>query len=154
MYFYFKPTTNPKNQQKEVDLNQEVGLNQKVVKEEIETTTTKDQMDRLIQKTDRLNELIPKLTNKELDWKVFIEEYKTLDPTFFESIKANTNIPNTTHTLKHLICIKLRYTNKETAQILDASIESVKTYRYRLKKRLGLTKEQSLFDYVDAMSLL
>jgi len=84
--------------------------------------------------------LIHKLTNKELDWKVFIEEYKTLNPTFFESVKANTEVPNTTHTLKHLICIRLRFTNKETARILDASVVSVKTYRYRLKKRLGLTK--------------
>ena len=44
--------------------------------------------------------------------------------------------------------VKLNLSSKEMAKLLGISIESVHTNRYRLRKKLGLTREVSLTEFV------
>jgi DNA-binding CsgD family transcriptional regulator len=42
----------------------------------------------------------------------------------------------------------MNLTTKEIAQLMNISVRGVEISRYRLRKKLGLTPETSLFDYL------
>ena len=44
--------------------------------------------------------------------------------------------------------LKLNFSSKEISNILGISTESVKTSRSRLRKKLGLTREDNLVDFL------
>ncbi|NCU33612.1 MAG: hypothetical protein EOM23_11940, partial [Candidatus Moranbacteria bacterium] len=65
-------------------------------------------------------------------------------------LKLETNYPQLTENEKRLATlIRLNLSTKEIATMLNISPKSVETARYRLKKTLGLTKDDNLFEYIN-----
>jgi DNA-binding CsgD family transcriptional regulator len=120
----------------------------------------------MIQKNDLLQELkeklennngpaidasVSKIINKGLtqdnEWSDFNKHFESINKNFFSRIKqAFPDIsPNE---LKICALIKMNLSIKEMASILNISPDSVKTARYRLRKKLNLNTEDNLTDFI------
>jgi tetratricopeptide (TPR) repeat protein/DNA-binding CsgD family transcriptional regulator len=85
------------------------------------------------------------LTNA--DWVTFKEHFEKVHKGYIPSIrKKYDNL--TPAELRTLLLIKLNMESDEIAAVLGISLISVKTARYRLKKKLGLTEEEDLISFV------
>jgi ligand-binding sensor domain-containing protein len=83
----------------------------------------------------------------EGDWERFKKTFEDVYPNFFASVRFR--FPEITSAeLRLSALIKLNLSNKEAANMLGISTESVKKSRYRLKKRFELEEENSLEDFV------
>lgn len=120
----------------------------------------------MIQKNDLLQELkeklennngpaidasVSKIINKGLtqdnEWSDFNKHFESINKNFYSRIKqAFPDIsPNE---LKICALIKMNLSIKEMASILNISPDSVKTARYRLRKKLNLNTEDNLTDFI------
>lgn len=81
------------------------------------------------------------------DWLSFKTNFETAYPNYINKIRKN--YPKITAAEERLfLCLKLNLNNKEVASILGISNESVKKSRNRLRKRIGLSLEEKLNDYI------
>jgi len=81
------------------------------------------------------------------EWEDFKMHFEQVHPEFFEQLKAS--YPELTPSdLKLCALLKLNMNTKESAKILGISPDSVKTARYRLRKKLQLRKDEGLFDFI------
>ncbi len=84
---------------------------------------------------------------KDEEWDKFKLYFEDVHVGFFENlVSAHPNF--TPHDLRHCALIKLNLTILETATILGISPKSVKTHRFRLRKKMGLPSQASLIDYI------
>lgn len=120
----------------------------------------KDQF--LIEVEHRLLDFSKKLTPSEMDWKRMIKDirdhthannswekfmlhFQKVHPDFFNTLTSrHHNL--TTNELRMLAYIKIGMGNKEIASLTGVEPNSVKTFIYRLKKKMGLTPEDNLRD--------
>ncbi len=94
-----------------------------------------------------LQKLIQKGLNQDKEWTDFDRHFESLNKNFYTKIKsAYPEIsPND---LKICALIKMNLSIKEMADILNISPDSVKTARYRLRKKLQLNTEDNLTEFV------
>ncbi len=79
-------------------------------------------------------------------WKDFFMHFEKVHPDFIQKLSTNYNLsPND---LKICAFIKMNLSNKEIAQLLNIHLNSVHTILYRLKKKLDLPKDQSVFNFL------
>jgi len=82
------------------------------------------------------------------DWELFRQYFEEINKNFFKKLKEiNTTI--TSSEMKLAALIKLRFSIKESASLLNISVGSVKTARYQLRKKLGLKRKDNLYDYLN-----
>jgi len=97
-----------------------------------------------------LNNTLKKSLKLDKDWQQFEIYLNDLHAGFYSNLKAKH--PNLTKTeLRVCSLSKLRYSLKESAQTLSISPDSVKSARYRVKKKLELTGEQDLSDFLNSL---
>lgn len=95
------------------------------------------------------------LKNKHINssnkmWEEFNLRFVELNSDFYEQLR--TKHPDLTPTEeKHCALIKLNFDSKEMSQILNISLQSVHTSRYRIKRKIGLSSEDSLVDYITCL---
>lgn len=95
----------------------------------------------------RLNNLIDYSFTLDKEWEDFKLCFERVHEDFF--LKLKENFPElTAGELKLCALIKLNLNMKEAATILGISPESVKTARYRLRKKLNLVEEKNLSDFL------
>jgi ligand-binding sensor domain-containing protein len=95
----------------------------------------------------KLKKLVDKnLTNKQ-EWISFEEAFNNADKDFFKKLKSRHN-DLTTGDLRLCTYLRLNLSSKEIAPLLNISPRSVEIKRYRLRKKLGLAKEDNLTDYI------
>lgn len=76
-------------------------------------------------------------------WELFEYNFNQVHEEFFNKLKAR--FPSLTHKdLKICAYLRMNMSSKEIAPLLNISIRGVETNRYRLKIKLGITKEDSL----------
>lgn len=98
-----------------------------------------------------LDASVSKIINKGLtqdnEWSDFNKHFESINKNFYNRIKqAFPDIsPNE---LKICALIKMNLSIKEMASILNISPDSVKTARYRLRKKLNLNTEDNLTDFI------
>lgn len=81
------------------------------------------------------------------DWKVFEESFNDLHEDFLKKIVYK--FPKlTSKDLKLCAYIKTGHTSKEIAPLLGITVRGIEIQRYRLRKKMGLSKEQSIFDFL------
>ncbi|WP_142784699.1 helix-turn-helix and ligand-binding sensor domain-containing protein [Changchengzhania lutea] len=91
--------------------------------------------------------LIDSNLNDTKDWSFFEQAFNNADKDFLEKIKKSH--PNLTpNDLRFCAYLRLNLSSKEMAPLLNISIKSVETKRYRLRKKLGLEHDNSLVDYI------
>lgn len=104
--------------------------------------------EKLADKDDQsMKQTLQKGLNRNKDWKDFDTYFESLNKNFYLRLKEiSPDIsPND---LKICALIKLNLSIKEMAVILSISPDSVKTARYRLRKKLSLQTEDNLTDFI------
>jgi DNA-binding CsgD family transcriptional regulator len=94
-----------------------------------------------------VEKIINKAMIQEKDWVDFNLHFESMNRNFYSRLKEDYPeiSPND---LKICALIKLNLSIKEMAGILNISPDSVKTARYRLRKKLGLHTEDNLTDFI------
>ncbi|WP_242203292.1 helix-turn-helix and ligand-binding sensor domain-containing protein [Aestuariivivens insulae] len=91
--------------------------------------------------------IIDKNLNNTDDWHVFEEAFNNADKDFLKKVK--TQHPSlTTNDLRLCAYLRLNLSSKEIAPLLNISARSVEVKRYRLRKKMELSHESSLTDYI------
>jgi ligand-binding sensor domain-containing protein/DNA-binding CsgD family transcriptional regulator len=102
------------------------------------------------QTTSELKKMIKSLNeddNIDQEWENFSKHFDKVHSDFLIVLKQNhpTITPNE---LKLCAYLRMNLSTKEIAQLLNISVRGVEISRYRLRKRLGISSETNLFDYL------
>jgi DNA-binding CsgD family transcriptional regulator len=94
---------------------------------------------------------IIRVIDKELDhdeeWEQFAVHFDSVHTNYLKKLKEFC--PDLTASeLKLAAYLRLSLSTKEIAQLMNISIRGVETSRYRLRKKLGLSNEMNLFDFL------
>jgi DNA-binding CsgD family transcriptional regulator len=88
--------------------------------------------------------------NNDQNWKQFKSYFEAVHKDF--NSKVLSNYPEVSNKdLRLMSLLKMNLSSKEIANMLNISVEGVKKARYRLRKKLNLTSDQSLQDLVIAL---
>jgi DNA-binding CsgD family transcriptional regulator len=108
---------------------------------------SKHSSDEVKSKLRRLNALIKRNNKSEKDWELFKNYFEEVNRGFYERISVK--YPKlSSNDYKLCALIKLNMNIKESASVLNISPESVKTARYRLRKKLEMKAEDDLHKYI------
>ncbi|HAA21356.1 MAG TPA: LuxR family transcriptional regulator [Cytophagales bacterium] len=91
--------------------------------------------------------IIDENLNEQGNWEMFKEAFDNADTEFFK--KLNELHPNLSpNDLKLCAYLRLNLSSKEIAPLLNISPRSVEIKRYRLRKKLNLTNDDNLTNYI------
>lgn len=102
-----------------------------------------------IEKTDLLSifKLLESSLSTEEDWPAFKSQFEALSPHFLANL--NQAHPNLTKSeIRLIILIRIGFSQKEMANILNIATGSVKKAKQRARKKLGLSKSVILTEYL------
>lgn len=95
----------------------------------------------------RINLKIKQSLSSHKDWDIFKLYFENVNKNFFKKLKEiNPHLTTNDHRLCALI--KLNMTSKEMASVLNVAPNSIKSSRYRLKKKLGLDIEVDMEEFI------
>lgn len=98
-------------------------------------------------KIRRIKQKVSSNTNLDKDWQDFKTHFEQVHTGFFKNLKSKH--PNlTSGDLKLSALIRMNLNLKESAAILGISPESVKTSRYRLRKKMNIPQSSDLLEYI------
>ena len=101
----------------------------------------------LSKKLGGLHRLVDHSFNLDKDWQEFKLYFEQVHPHFFAQMSRR--FPGLTSSEMRLCAlVKLNLSMKESSTILGISPDSVKTARYRLRKKLNLANELNLSDFI------
>ncbi|MGC6431560.1 MAG: hypothetical protein ACON5F_11005 [Jejuia sp.] len=87
--------------------------------------------------------------NKDM-WERFNLRFTEVNSGFYTRLREkHPNLTPTEH--KHCALIKLRFDSKEMAKLLNISITSVHISRHRIRKKIGLEREDNLSKYIQSI---
>lgn len=118
-------------------------------------TDLKQQLEQLRKKLEaphraEVQSLIRKLDGllrSDDDWAAFRRHFESVHPKLMTSLSQD--YPGlTTSDFRLIALIRLNLSSKEISSVLGISPDSVKTARYRLRKKLTLTTQDNLFDFL------
>ncbi len=96
---------------------------------------------------ERIHSLIRKNMTTNQDWQIFEELFDQAHQDFFKRLKLS--YPGLTQSdLKLCAYLKLNLSSKEIAPLLNISFRGVETRRYRLRKRLDLSLDSNLVEFI------
>ena len=81
------------------------------------------------------------------DWEHFAQHFDKVHSNFVVGLKERYPAI-TANELKLCAYLRMNLSTKEIAQLMNTSIRGIETTRYRLRKKLGIPSETSLFDYL------
>lgn len=118
-----------------------------IKKNEVLSSIKKELKNTLISNNDIVIKLIDNNINNKKDWKFFEEAFNNVDKDFLEKVK-NKYPEMTPNDIRFCAYLRLNLTSKEIAPLLNISLRSVETRRYRLRKRMGLSHDAGLIDHI------
>lgn len=95
----------------------------------------------------RIKMLIKKNLRSEKDWDLFKLYFEDVNKHFYEELQKITS-ELTSNDLKLCALLKLNMNIKESASVLNIEPASVKTARYKLRKKLNLNPEEDLVEFI------
>jgi len=94
-----------------------------------------------------INSLIRGSASMKNDWDTFRMHFEQVHPSFFKIlVTKHSNLTQTD--LRHSAYMRMKLSTKEIARLLNISPTSVQMSRVRLKKKMKLTKEIDLRNYI------
>ncbi|MCA5003541.1 triple tyrosine motif-containing protein [Sphingobacterium bovistauri] len=96
---------------------------------------------------NRLNKLIESIQNDNRDWDIFEKSFNDAHENFFKKLKLEYPelVPND---LKLCAYLRLNMSSKEIASLLNISTRGVEIRRYRLRKKLGISTDKNLTEFL------
>jgi DNA-binding CsgD family transcriptional regulator len=113
-----------------------------VIKEDLKKTS--DDSNRSIKS---VISTITKNINEDDTWNVFKEAFDNADKDFLKKVKQ-AHLSLTPNDLRLCAYLRLNLSSKEIAPLLNISVRSVEIKRYRLRKKMDLSHEQGLVEYI------
>jgi DNA-binding CsgD family transcriptional regulator len=81
------------------------------------------------------------------DWDHFTQHFDKVNSDFVAILKLKHN-NITANEMKLCTYLRMNLSTKEIAQLMNISVRGIEISRYRLRKKLGLATEVSLYDYL------
>lgn len=101
----------------------------------------------LVNKLNPLKKVVESNYQIDKEWDDFKLRFEEVHTGFFEQLKAvYPELSNSD--LRLCALLRLNMSMKESSKILGISVDSVKTSRYRLRKKLNLDKDENLTDFI------
>ena len=102
------------------------------------------------QEVKKLKEMIQSQNRLDQDWSNFKLHFDGVHPNFFTRLRKTVqNLSSQDE--RHCCYIKMGISTKEIAQLMNISSSSVQMARYRLKKKLGLGKEDDIYNFIHSL---
>ena len=101
----------------------------------------------LIKDMQRLNFILDNNIRLDEEWEKLKIHFKEIHKGFYEKLK-NKNNSLTQYDLKICTFIYLGFDTKKIAQILNIDYQSLRTQRYRMRKKMNLKTEENLEEYI------
>lgn len=112
----------------------------KLQKEQLGTQYPKKYLNKIVA-------IIDSNISNEDDWAIFQENFDRIHENFFRNLK--TRFPElTAHDLRFCAYLRLNLSSKEIASLINISLKGVETSRYRIRKKLNLSHDESLNDFL------
>jgi len=93
-----------------------------------------------------LKQIVEKNKNPEEEWKLFETKFNKTYDNFL--VRVNSKYQNLSPSdLKMIAYIRMNFSSKEIANLLNITTKSVEMARYRLRKKLGLDRDQNLTEF-------
>jgi len=126
----------------------------KIVYEELGKTLAKieqeNDIDTMKQEIDSLQRRFAKREKVGMDWESFKLHFEKVHPDFFTKL-LQRNPSLTQNDLRLCGFIKMNLSTKEIAKILNISDRAIQTARYRIKKKLNLSAEENLIQFIQSL---
>ncbi len=113
----------------------------------------KDELQRLHKKTGENHDikkaiqLLNDVEKNNSSWEQFATHFDEINNDFLKKLKSK--FPTLTNTdLKMCTYLHLKLSSKEIAQLMNISVRGVEISRYRLRKKLNIPQEKTLYDYL------
>jgi DNA-binding CsgD family transcriptional regulator len=95
---------------------------------------------------DLIDKIDGNITGQD-DWQLFEANFEQAHETFLRTMK--NQFPDLTPSdLRLCAYLRINLTSKEIAPLLGISVRGVENHRYRLRKKLGLTGDDNLIDFI------
>lgn len=95
----------------------------------------------------QIHKLTEQNTHEEEEWSTFIASFDEVHADFFKRLNAEFKDLSPTD-YKMCTYLRMNLSSKEIASLMNISIRSVETNRYRLRKKLNLSSETNLTQYI------
>lgn len=97
---------------------------------------------------EQINKIVGSMSHDTSDnWKEFEARFISVNKSFYDQL--NKRFPKLTQgDQKICALVKLNFSSKEMSKLLGISVESVHTTRYRLRKKLNLTRKENLKEFI------
>ena len=95
----------------------------------------------------RIDKIITEAMSDEGDWNLFEKSFNEAHENFFKKLKAGHKdlVPND---LKLCAYLRMNMNSKEIASLLNISLRGVEIRRYRLRKKLNVSHEKNLTEFL------
>lgn len=130
-----------------------VDVNMHLVERNDALSKVKDELQLLYKKTGgnhdvkKAIQLVNDIEKNNSTWEQFATHFNEINNDVLKKIKLR--FPNLTNTdLKVCAYLQLKLSSKEIAHLMNISVKGVELSRYRLRKKLMLTPDQSLTDFL------
>lgn len=98
----------------------------------------------------KISNLIEELDRSKTDeksWRLFEQQFESVHQNFIQTLTKQ--FPELTKTeLRLCVLLKIQLSTKEIAQLLFLSPRSVETYRLHLRRKLGLSQNTNLTEFL------
>jgi len=121
-------------------------------------STLKEQLERLqalapqeeilAKRTRELLKLVKQHTQASEEWERFKHYFEEVHPDFFKKLQEKAQEELSAKELKLCAYLKLHLDTKSIANLLDMSVRSVESYKYRIKKKLALEESSTLQEHL------
>lgn len=117
------------------------------IKEDLHALQKPDGEQQHVEKIKSLLKLLDETERNDNDWSQFALHFDQVHNNFLSTLKQK--FPNLSQNdLKMSAYLKMNLSSKEIAQLMGITIRGVEVGRYRLRKKLSLSSETNLFDYL------
>ncbi len=119
------------------------------IKEVISSVIKSHELDDKSASFRHLIRLIRDVERSDEDWDQFTLHFNNVNEDFFNKLKDN--FPNLTpNELKLCAYLKMNLSSKEIAQLMNTTIKAVEVGRYRLRKKLKISSEINLYNFLSS----
>lgn len=88
--------------------------------------------------------------NPSNNWKEFEATFTSINQSFYTKLKEK--FPKLSQTDQKICAlVKLNFSSKDMSRLLGISVESVHTSRHRLRKKLGLSRDENLEEFINSI---